>query len=156
MNSPVIFLTIGIGFAFVFQGCVSSGNPSVVDQDRIAQIKLDVSTKEDVRGILGQPNSMSKHSGSYSAVYGLPPTISLSSFEVWNYTHMTVDVDAATFIPIVGLFVGGATSNLNSFTVIFDDQGIVRHISTMQVQGRSGLGAGTPSETETETETEQY
>ncbi len=54
-------------------------------------------------------------------------------------------VDAATFIPSVGLFAGGATFNVNSFTVILDDKGIVRSISSTQTQGRSGVGAGEQS-----------
>jgi len=58
---------------------------------------------------------------------------------------MNVDVDPATFIPIVGLFAGGATSNLNALTVSFDEQGIVRHISSTQAQGRSGVGTGSES-----------
>jgi hypothetical protein len=122
-------------------GCVSSGNPSVMDQGRISQIKVDISTKGDVRRLLGQPNSTSKHSGGYPALYGLPLKTSLTNVETWSYTHINVDVNPATFIPIVGLFAGGATSNLNTFTVVFDDQGIVRHISSTQSQGRSGLGA---------------
>jgi len=122
-------------------GCVSSGNPSVVDQDRIAQIKLNTSTKEDVKRILGPPNTISRHSGSYSVYPGLPPSSTLTNVEVWSYTHINVDVDAATFIPIVGLFAGGATSNINTFTAVFDEQGIIRHISASQSQGRSGLGA---------------
>ena len=126
--------------AFLLAGCVSSGNPSVVDQDRISQIKLDISTKEDVRRILGQPNGMSRHSGSYSAALGLPATTTSTNVEAWTYTHVNIDVDAATFIPIVGLFAGGATSNVNTFTVVFDDKGIVRHISSTQAQGRSGMG----------------
>jgi hypothetical protein len=113
-------------------GCVSSGNPSVVDQDRISQIKLNTSAEEDVKRILGQPNSISRQSGSYSAFPGLPASTSMTNVEVWSYTHMNVDVDAATFIPIVGLFAGGATSNINTFTVVFDEQGIVRHISSTQ------------------------
>ncbi len=118
-----------------------------MDQDRIAQIKLDTSTKEDVRQILGQPNGISRHSGSYSVFAGLPLSTSQTNIEVWSYSHMNVDVDAATFIPIVGLFAGGATSNVNTLTVIFDEKGIVRHISSTQSQGRSGLGAGSESKT---------
>ena len=62
--------------------------------------------------------------------------------ESWNYTHIDVEVNGATFIPIVGLFAGGATSNLSSFTVIFDDKGVVRHISSTQSTGQSGWVAG--------------
>ena len=141
MSGQRILVGVWLGFVLLASGCVSSGNPSVVDQGRIAQIKLNTSTKEDVRRVLGQPNSISRHSGSYSALPGLPPFSSMT-VEVWSYTHSNVDVDAATFIPIVGLFAGGATSNINTFMVVFDEQGIVRHISSTQSEGRSGRGAG--------------
>ena len=142
-------LVASLGVVFLLSGCVSSGNPAVADQSRIDQIKLNTSTKDDVRQILGQPNSISRHSGSYSAaLLGLPATTVLTNVETLNYTHVNVDVDAATFIPIVGLFAGGATSNLNTFTVVFDDQGIVRHISSTQTQSRTGSGAGGQSKPE--------
>ena len=141
MKDQRILVTVLLGHALLVSGCVSSGNPSVVDQDRISQIKLNTSTKEDVKRILGQPNGISRQSGSYSAFPGLPASTLMTNVEAWSYTHINVDVDAATFIPIVGLFAGGATSNINTFTVVFDEQGIVRHISSTQSQGRSGLGA---------------
>ncbi len=131
--------------ALTVMGCVSSGNSSIVDQDRIAKIKLNISVKDDVRRILGQPNGISRQSGSYPAFPGVPASTATINSEVWSYTHMNVDVNPATFIPIVGLFAGGATSNLNTFTVSFDEQGIVRHISSTQSQGRSGSGTGSES-----------
>ena len=70
--------------ANLLAGCVSTGNPSAVDQDRISQIKLDISTTEDVRRILGQPNGMSRHSGNYSAALGLPATTISTTVEVWT------------------------------------------------------------------------
>lgn len=142
MTGQGILVTVWLGLGLLVSGCVSGGNSSVVDQDRVSQIKLNTSAKEDVRRILGKPNSVSRQSGSYSAIPSGPPTTSLTNVEVWSYTHISVDVDAATFIPIVGLFAGGATSNINTFTVVFDEQGIVRHISSTQSEGRSGLGAG--------------
>jgi hypothetical protein len=30
----------------------------------------------------------------------------LTNVESWNYTHIDVDLNAATFIPILGLFAG--------------------------------------------------
>jgi hypothetical protein len=128
MTGQRILVRVWLGLALLVSGCVSSGNPSVVDQDRISQIKLNTSTKEDVRRILGRPNSISRHSGSYSEILDSPPSTSLTNTEVWSYAHIDVDVDTATFIPIVGLFAGGATSNVNTFTVVFDEQGIVRPI----------------------------
>ena len=73
MSGQRILVGVWLGFVLLASGCVSSGNPSVVDQGRIAQIKLNTSTKEDVRRVLGQPNSISRQSGSYSAFAGLPP-----------------------------------------------------------------------------------
>lgn len=136
-----------IGISLALAGCVSRGNSAVVDQDRIAQVQLNTSTKEDVKRILGQPTSMSRHSGSYYPIPGLPPSTSPTTVEVWSYSHIKVDVNGATFIPIVGLFAGGATSQLNIFTVVFDDQDIVRHISSTQSQGRSGANAGSSQPT---------
>ena len=139
MNGQKIRVSVWLGFLLLASGCVSSGNSFIVDQDRIAQIKLNISTKVDVRRALGKPNDISRHSGSYSPLPGLPPSPALINVEVWNYTYTIVDVNAANFI--VGLFAGGAPSNVNTFTVVYDEQGIVRHISSTQSEGRSGLGA---------------
>ena len=122
-------------------GCVSSGNPNVRDETLTSQIQVDTSTKEDVRRILGQPNSTSRQSGNLVMIPGLPASPGMV-IESWNYTHIDVEVDGATFIPIVGLFAGGATSNVSSFTVTFDDEGVVRHISSTQSTGQSGMGSG--------------
>ena len=139
MKGQRLLVSVWLGVLLLASGCVSSGNPSIVDQDRISQIKLNTSTKEDVRRILGKPNSMSRHSGNYSPLPGLPPSPALTNVEVWNYTHINVDVNAANFI--IGLFADGATSDINTFTAVFDEQGIVRHIASTKSEGRSGLGA---------------
>ncbi len=143
MGTRVLASLSFVALAAMVCGCVSSGNPSVLDQDRLDKIVLNQSTKEDLTRLLGQPNSISRQSGNYAPVPGMPPTPGLSNVEVWSYTHLSVDVDGATFIPIVGLFAGGATSHINTYTVVLDDAGIVRHISQTQSQGRSGLGRET-------------
>ena len=127
-----------LSITLVLTGCMSSGNASVMDQDRVAQITVDVSKKEDVRRILGQPNTITKQSGSYPALPGFP---TLPNSEMWSYQHVKIDVNGATFIPIVGLFAGGSTSSINTFTVVFDGQGIARYISSSQSEGRSGMGS---------------
>ena len=127
--------------AVTILGCVSSGNPNVRDETLTSQIQINVSNKEDVRRILGQPDSTSRQSGSLIMIPGLPASPG-TVVESWNYTHIDVEVNGATFIPIVGLFAGGATSSVSSFAVIFDDKGVVRHISSTQSTGQSGVGAG--------------
>lgn len=130
-----------VGTVLLLAGCVSSGNPSVADPTLIDQIKIDLSTKEDVKRILGQPTSMARHSGNYAPIPGLSPQAIITNIEVWSYTHIDVEVNGATFIPIVGSFAGGASSNVNSLTVSFDKNGIVRSVTSSQSQGRSGMGA---------------
>jgi hypothetical protein len=90
MTGSRIPVTIWLGLAMLISGCVSSGNPAVMDQDRLAKIVLNVSTKEDVKRLLGQPNSMSQQSGNYFPVPGMPPTPGLTNVEVWSYSHLNV------------------------------------------------------------------
>ncbi len=136
---PVIMLLLS--------GCVSSGNPSVRDESATGQIKAGVTTKEDVKKLLGKPNSVGKGSGNLAAATGLPvtphaPLALNSNYEVWSYSHISVETDAATFIPIVGLFAGGATSSVSSLTIYFDDKGVVQFVQSSQSEGRSGIGSG--------------
>ena len=131
----------------LMSGCVSSGNPSVRDEAATGQIKAGVTTKEDVRKLLGKPNSVGKGSGNLAVASGLPATphaaLALNSnYEVWSYSHISVEADAATFIPIVGLFAGGATSSVSSLTIYFDDKGVVQFVQSSQSEGRSGMGSG--------------
>jgi hypothetical protein len=144
MRLPIVCLTL---LMLITSGCMSGGNRLVMDQARLAQIVIDVSTKDDVQRLLGQPNSQAQQSGSVATVPGYTPGPGLPNSETWTYSHLSVEVNGATFIPIVGLFAGGATSHLNTFTVVFDQAGIVRHISSTQSEGRSGLGAesGSPA-----------
>ena len=118
--------------------CYSSGNPSVMNQELVSQIKIGISTKEDVQRLLGPPNGTSRGASSFQF-----PTLGKvnSAYEFWNYTRISVETNATTFIPIVGLFAGGATSQVASFTVGFDEKGIVQHISTHQNQATIGPGA---------------
>lgn len=127
-------------------GCVSSGNPSVRDEAATGQIKAGVTTKEDVQKLLGKPNSVGKGFGNLAAATGLPaaphaPLALYSNYEVWTYSHVSVETDAATFIPIVGLFAGGATSSVSSLIVYFDDKGVVQYVQSSQSEGRSGMGS---------------
>lgn len=127
---------------FTFASCVTSGNPTAAREDLISQIKIGETTKEDARRMFGQPTVMSRHSGAMFP--GLPGSPNPNSnVEVWNYTHMNTEVDPVTFIPVIGMFAGSATSKMSQLTVTFDEQGIVRHIQTGQTQATAGPGAST-------------
>ncbi len=123
--------------AVLLSGCVSSGNPDLRKDELVSQIKLGMTTKDEVRKLFGTPTVMSRHSGTpFPTLPGYPEN-SLN-YEIWNYTHMDMAVTPITFVPIVGLFAGGANSEMNQLTLTFDDKGIVRGITTGQTRTNSG------------------
>jgi len=141
MKTAQVLLAL-VFLSAAFNACATSGNPAVENQDLVAQIKLGQTTREDVRRLFGQPTVMSRHSGTpFPAMTGWP--ISSSNYEIWNYTYANTEVHPATFIPIVGLFAGSATSKMSQLTLTFDELGIVRHIQTGQTQATGGPGAST-------------
>lgn len=80
---------------------------------------------------------MSRHSGTpFPTVPGYP--INSHNYEILNYTHMDVAVTPITFVPIIGLFAGGADSEMNQVTLTFDDKEIVRDITTGQTRTNTG------------------
>ena len=107
MKSRAMFLS-----ALLIAGCSSVGQK--VDQSAVSKIQKGVSTKEDVRHLIGNPNNV---------------TTTSDGSEVWSYTFMHTQVKGTTFIPIVGAFAGGADTQHQDTTVTFRD-GVVTQYST--------------------------
>jgi len=144
----------------LMSGCVASGNPSVRDEAVTGQIQIGVTTKEEVRKLLGRPNSVGKGSGNLAAVAGLPATSQApltlnSNYEVWGYSHVSIETNAATFIPVIGLFAGSATSSVSSVTICFDDKGVVQFVQSSQSEAQSGMGSGVQKPTRSPQESHQ-
>ncbi len=133
-------LSFIIPFFLILSGCVSGGNPSILDQTAVGQIKEGVTTKDEVMKLLGKPNSVGRGSGTFPGMVPALPAVPLK-YEVWTYQHVSVETDAATFIPIVGLVAGGATSHVNSLTLYFDENGIVKYIQSHEAESKSGMGS---------------
>ena len=93
-------------------GCVSSGNTLILDESRVSQVKEGL-TKDQVRNLIGEPEGMSTNNKT----------------EVWSYMHTEAQANAASFIPIVGLFAGGATGRSSSLILVFDADGKVQTIN---------------------------
>lgn len=140
MKLIVLFVLLALS------GCVSSGNPTIRDEAVTAQIKIGATTKEEVRELLGKPNSIGKGSGNLLVGVGLPITPQIN-YEIWNYTHINVETNPAAFIPIIGLFFMGATASSSSVTIHFDENGIVRYLHTAEFQSTSGIGTGSQKPT---------
>jgi outer membrane protein assembly factor BamE (lipoprotein component of BamABCDE complex) len=109
-------------------GCVASGVQ--VTEDQAKQFEKGKATYQDVVAKLGQPNS--------TLMMG-------NGMRFISYSYVEAAARPATFIPIVGAFVGGADSRSNVVTFTFDDQGILTNFMAVSSQHGSGLGgaAGT-------------
>ena len=125
-------------------GCASNGNPPFAQDELTSQIKIGVSTKDDVRRLFGAPDFV-----SHSSTAGLHTTASTiealptsSKIEIWSYAHTEIETNPVTFIPIVGLFVGSSTINTASLAVTFDENGVVQNVT--KDEGRATGGPGAP------------
>lgn len=110
--------------------CATSGNPSVMNEDKIALVLIGQSTKENVRSTLGEPQDVTKRMDAAGQVN-----------ESWGYGFSSIDSDLVTFIPIVGLFSGKRTAHVANLSMTFTSDGIVSRITRHNEKAESGLGA---------------
>jgi outer membrane protein assembly factor BamE (lipoprotein component of BamABCDE complex) len=90
-------------------GCGSSG--TMVSPDQAAQFKPGVTTETEVIAKLGPSNSSSTYpDGSKTDMY----------------LHVAMAMHAANFIPVVGIFAGGASHSTDSVTFTFDPRGVLK------------------------------
>jgi outer membrane protein assembly factor BamE (lipoprotein component of BamABCDE complex) len=59
--------------------------------------------------------------------------------EIWTYTYSKTQVNAATYVPVVGLFAGGAQSDSSVLTVTFDRSGVVKSYGTQNAHAASRI-----------------
>jgi outer membrane protein assembly factor BamE (lipoprotein component of BamABCDE complex) len=101
----------------VLGGCVDSGNPTVRDPRVISSIQKGYTTKAQLKTMLGEPQKVTTDS---------------NGTEIWRYSYNETEIDGETFIPIYGLFAGGASSNVTDLDVYFDTNGIVTEYMSSQ------------------------
>lgn len=112
MKKPIlsILLLAALGLA----GCASTmGNESVA-QVTAADVKQKIivgkSTKKDVEQQFGKPGTV--QSGKNG--------------DTWIYQYGQAKSDAVSFIPVVGMYLGGIDSTSKTVTVEFNKAGVVR------------------------------
>jgi hypothetical protein len=81
-------------------GCASSGNASIKNKELLDQVHIGKSTKDDVRRLLGEPNSISRMASQVPNPSD--PSQMLMLVEWWSYMHASSQTDAKSFIPFVG------------------------------------------------------
>ena len=93
-------------------GCGSTGKP--IKKSSVENFVKGETTTQRVLAALGKPQSKTQNSDGTSQLV---------------YMHVDTKVHASTFIPILGAFTGGATSNVQSLVITLDKQGVVTDLT---------------------------
>ena len=130
-DNTVKKLTLTLSFCALalLAGCASTGNQALasIDQAQIDQhLVKGKTTKADVLAYLGPANSVTTSNGTIG--------------ETWMYMYASSQAKGATFIPVVGLFAGGATGNSKVLMVVFDPQGVVSRYTFSASNNDTRLG----------------
>ncbi|PYE31144.1 outer membrane protein assembly factor BamE (lipoprotein component of BamABCDE complex) [Idiomarina fontislapidosi] len=96
--------------ALLISGCASSGTP--IDLSAVEQMQKGITTKNQVRSELGSPTSAG---------------ITSEGESYFMYVFSRTQVKGESFIPIVGAFVGGATSDIQTLQMWFTEDGVLKN-----------------------------
>jgi len=111
-------------FMLFVSACVSAhGDKRISDKQTALQIKPGTSTKADVKGLVGEPMEVE---------------FTDTGDEIWKYFYTRAEIRGTSFIPFVGLLVGGADTETDTITVRFNKSGIVKHVGSGHITGGGG------------------
>lgn len=116
---------IGLCFLAIFLmfGCASVGNKQITNDELISQIKIGETTKPEVKQKIGEPTKV---------------TFTDNNEEIWEYVYTHSQMRAASLVPVVSIFAGGADVDTQTLTIRFNKEGQVKEIG----KGRSTGGGG--------------
>lgn len=113
--------------AFLLVGCASSGNKKLQKETEVSmqsKIKEGVTTKAQLKTMLGSPDSVSFTDGGK---------------EIWKYVHAKVKVSGKTFIPFYGLFHNGTNGTKKELTILFNGDVVEKYtMSESAIETKSG------------------
>ena len=95
------------------------------NQSKVEQIQRGVSTREDVRKLIGSLDSMTKDSDRR---------------EIWTYFYSSATSKPESFIPIVGAFAGGVNMRTQHTMIFFGEDGKVERYTSST--GGTDVGTG--------------
>ena len=111
--------------AALFLTSCGSSSGTKIDAAQMSQFKIGVTTYDQVVQALGPPAStVQKSDGTRALVY----------------SHMDATVRGATFIPVVGMFAGGADVKSQGVIFTFNPDTTLREYATTESQACSGNG----------------
>ena len=108
---------VAVAVAVSLAVCVSSGTEVTATQ--ASQFKVGTTTEQQVIAALGAPEQT---------------TTNTDGTKVDTYLHTSAHATAATYVPIVGLFAGGAKGTTRSVTFTFNAKGVLKSESSSSSQ----------------------
>jgi len=126
INKMGIVAIISFG---LLSGCATVGNDSLKDEDQQTisnKLTEGKTTMAEVKVMLGTPMSTSYTDGG---------------LEVWTYEITHMSADAASYIPVVGMFAGSSSGTKKELVILFDEKEKVRKykMNESAVKARTGL-----------------
>lgn len=109
--------------ATLLAGCAATGVQ--VSQEAATQFKEGVTTEAQIRMALGEPTSITISSG----------------VKTINYMGAQYSTNAASFIPVVGLFAGGSDYSISTASYQINDKGLLEKASYTTSKGTSRMGS---------------
>ena len=103
--------------------CVSSGTK--VTQTQLSEFHVGATTEGQILAELGPPTTTATFTDG-------------SKMDI--YAHTAAHANAASYVPVVGLFAGGAKGNSQSVTFNFDSKGILKSTSSSDTQIKVNTG----------------
>jgi hypothetical protein len=122
--------TIAIALLLLLAGCASTGNQKIMNADFMKSLQIGVTTKDDAKALLGEP----EHTGSQEGGY---------NWEVRRYAGTDRSVNAASFIPLVDIAAGRMTTRARVVDLYFDSKGILTDIKVESDMKESIMPVGT-------------
>lgn len=97
----------------VLAACASAGNMKMKDESQAT--------------VYGRVVEGKTTQAEVQAAYGLPTNKSFTDAgnEIWTYDYAYATPKAVNFVPIVGIFAGGADVTKKQLVVLFDKTGVV-------------------------------
>jgi len=112
LKKVVGFIAVAI---FISSCATNFGSSQTQDFGRYLSVKEGESNKFDIFDIFGQPGDVKYFENSQS---------------VWVYYAVSMTVNGATYIPIVGLFAGGSNSDTQISKFYFDQDNLLIKVET--------------------------
>jgi len=114
--------------ALVLGACASAGNMALKDENEksvAARVVEGKTTKQEVQAAYGQPTQTTFTDGGN---------------EIWTYRYAYATPKAINFVPVVGIFAGGADVQTKELVVMFDKANVVMKFSMREAQQEVSRG----------------